>query len=332
MILLYNPDVGSGLEYVGDIIKSWIDDVTDQYVEVKVQDHPLHLIKQYFNPTQPNFVIVNEEHESICVALCYYKLFHPDIKIIYIYHVWQNIVYMHQNRMYKDVYKRSLLDLADHIICVNYPPDEIKFPKHLVDKIYKGFMPMDPTIYYPKVPWQSRQGLFMYLGNIIPQKVSVEFLQKIQKTSITIDCYGKLSNIPEYIELFNSCNNMVCKGYIDQSKVTDILNQYKFFVMPHHGQEPFNISMLQAIMCGTIPLVVNDRNSEKFSPSWIDWAKDLYYENNTVDEFIENLIRIVNEDDISNCIDISTNISRQVNERFDYGKFKKDFIDLIKTY
>jgi glycosyltransferase involved in cell wall biosynthesis len=329
MILYYNPDVGSGLEYVGNIIKSWIDEIQVPYIEVKDQDHPLHLIQNHFNKIKPDVLIINEEHENICIAVCFYKLFHPDTKIIYIYHVWQNIVYMHTHHKYENKYKQELLEYVDNIICVNWPPNHKDIPEHIRNKMYKGFMPMDPSIYYPKVPWQDRLGLFMYLGNIIHHKMSVGFLQKVQNTNISVDCYGKLSDDPEYTKLFQSCKNVVHKGYVDQSKVADVMNQYKFFVMPHDGAEPFNISLLQSIMCGTIPLVVNDRNDKSITPTWINWAKDLYFENNTVDEFLENLVRTDSNNDLSNASEISTRISCLAMSRFDYQKMKQDIQKII---
>ena len=326
MILYYNPDVGSGIEYVGNIIKSWIDEIQKPYIEVKDQDHPLHLI-QHFIKNKPDIVIVNEEFDSICNALSYYKLFFPKTKIIYIYHVWQNIVYLYQHLQYDNRHKQFLLELVDNIICVNYPPEDKRIPIHIKRKMYTAFMPMDPDIYKIKTLWRKRKNMFMYLGNIMKHKMSEDFLQKIQSTDITIDCYGKMSSDPDYAELFNSCKNVVHKGYVSQEKVSDVMNEYKFFVMPHEGPEPFNIAMLQAIMCGTIPLIVNDRNAS--SASWIDWAKDLYYSNNNVDEFIENLTNVSKEDDLSNAEIISQQISEMVNFRFDYKKFKKDFQNIL---
>jgi glycosyltransferase involved in cell wall biosynthesis len=226
------------------------------------------------------------------------------------------------------MYKLRLLDFADNIICVNYPKMEfMKVPDHIKKKIYPAYMPMNPEIYYPKIPWNDRKKLFMYLGNILHHKMSKEFLQKVQATDISIDCYGKLSSNQEYADLFNSCKNVVNKGYVEQSKVADVMNEYKFFVMPHDGPEPFNIAVLQAMMCGTIPLVVNDQ-TKKFS-TWFEWAKDLYYGNNTVDEFLDNLTRINKDIDISNAEEISNRISNLSMERFNYQKMKKDVQSII---
>jgi glycosyltransferase involved in cell wall biosynthesis len=119
----------------------------------------------------------------------------------------------------------------------------------------------------------------------------------------------------------------VNKGYVNQSKVADVMNEYKFFVMPHDGPEPFNIAMLQAIKCGTIPLVVNDRSDR--TSLWLNWAKDLHFCNDTVDEFLVNLNRINKDSDISDAEEISNHISTLSMERFNYQKMKEDFKKIV---
>jgi glycosyltransferase involved in cell wall biosynthesis len=328
MILYYNPNVGSGIEYVGDVFKSWIDELSIPYIEVKDQDHPLHLTKNHFSKIKPDVIIINEEFDSICNAASYYKLLNPDTKIVYIHHSWQSIIHLYQNQKYENRHKRSLLELSDHIICVNYPPENTQFPEHLKHKIYKAFMPVDTNEYYPKTPYVERIKSFVYIGNIIKHKMSETFVKEINKSDcdVNIDCYGRIIGDGEYKNLFLSCENITYKGYADQKDIPDILNRYQFYVLAHDGHEPFNISLLQSILCGTIPLIMESKSKE-----WLHWAKRLYLMDDDLHNFIKFLVTMATQKYVSEMSIISNNIVDIAQSRFNYTKFKENFQRLISN-
>ena len=330
-ILLFNFTVGSAVEYIGNTFRKWLNEIPNiDIVEIKEQNASVVNIDFIIN-AKPDIIILNdllEEKTLDCVY--YYKKCFPNTKVIVIYHSWRTI-YNFDEKNADDFKRRYFNNLVDDIICLNYIPENTNNTSDLFKRVHNFYHPIDTMEYYSKIPWNKRDNLFGYFGNILPHKMSLEFIEKIQQTDIIVDCYGKILDWEEYKEynnLVNNCKNIVFKGYINQEDMPDYINRYKYFVMAHDGYEPFNVTLLQCILCGTIPLVVNDRTSKKFDSTWIDWADNLYFGSNTVEEMINNLEHIKTLD----CNDISIQISNQAKLKFDYSKFKDFFIKTIEKY
>jgi glycosyltransferase involved in cell wall biosynthesis len=85
--------------------------------------------------------------------------------------------------------------------------------------------------------------------------------------------------------------------------------------------------MLQAIFCGIIPLVINDRSQTNFNYTWIDWAQGFYYGSNTSDEMINNLNLIAADN--TDKTKISEYISSSISKKYNYEVFKQRFIKVI---
>jgi glycosyltransferase involved in cell wall biosynthesis len=270
------------------------------------------------------------------------KKIKPDTKLIIFPHVWEIINDENHRPTYDfthEYFLRSLNQLyddlfiiTDKIICLNYKTNDKPLPKFCDDNFINGYHPMDDATWKIETKWSDRKKNFCYIGNILPHKVSEEFIRKIKDTDIQIDCYGNTSHTKgQYKELFESASsNIVYKGLINQDDVPSIMNEYKYFVMSHEGYEPFNCVLLQCILCGTIPLVCNDRNTKRFDPTWIDWAKDLYFGCNTVDELIDN-IKLLEINNPNQQL-ISENISNIGHERFNYKRLKNIVINILKDY
>ena len=338
-VFLCNFNVGSAIEYVGDCIAEWIKECKDvELYNYKLQN-PEYMIFDELVKFSPDILVVNEYYERTAMASVFWKKVSPKTKLIFFPHVWQQVhtcfnsdndKSYHENRYLREIYK-----LSDIVYMLNFPPEgECKEISH---KMVKACHPMSPEVFDNFVPWIDRPKLFYYIGNILPHKLSREFIEKIQETDIVIDCYGRRSDITfpkgeidpnqykDYYELFDNCKNLVYHGVIPQNDVPKIMNEYKFFVMPHEGAEPFNCVLLQSMLCGTIPLVVNDRETDCFDPTWINWADGLYFHNDKVDDFIKNLINIKNSPDISNAKDESDRIYQETRKRFNYYALKESF-------
>jgi len=344
-VFLFNFNVGSAIEYVGDCIAEWIKECKDvDFCNHKIQN-PEYMLFDNLLEFNPDIIILNEYYERTATATVFWKKVNPKTKIIFFPHVWQQICVSFnikkEDTYHKERYLRELCKISNKIYALNYPPEgECQEISH---KMVRSCHPMSPEIFDSFTPWIDRPKLFFYMGNILPHKLSKEFIEKIQKTDIVIDCYGKRedivfpkgkidpNNYKDYYNLFDNCKNLIYHGVIPQDDVPKKLNEYKFFVMPHDGAEPFNCVLLQSMLCGTIPLVVNDKYTKNFDHTWLHWAEGLYFHNNTVDDFIENLIKIKNASDISNASEDSERIYQETRKRFDYYGFKKDFQTYLNT-
>ena len=324
-VLYINFDVGSAIEYVGGIFEDWIREIiSDNELMVIEKQDPPWMIAEEIQKYKPDIIIQNEYYEYKILPLFYYKKYFPDVSLILIDHVWQRMQSIYQNIDHNEI---NLYNTINHIFNINHCKTNNIYNKN----IFNFYYPTDPKIFNIFTPWDKREKNFIYLGNILPHKLSYEFIEKIKDTDIKIDCYGRRfddkDEYKKYYELFDSrSENLIYKGMIPQEDVPKILNEYKYFVMPHDSFEPFNWALLQSIFCGTIPLIVNDRTADYFDSSWLDWADDLYFGCNKVDEFINNL-NIVNEGfDFSK---ISENINQMAQKKFNYDKFKNKFQEVI---
>lgn len=358
-ILLFNLNVGSGVEYCGDIIKTWIPDNFD-FVEVKDQNADF---AQILADNEPDIIILNDNMSHFCQHVFGYKSYHQSVKIILISHNWKEMMVDY----IVPQYVKDIIQIADSIFIVNGKSKNLPLPN---ESIVESFYPPTLPEFTITTIWKDRPNLFCYIGNILPHKMSVEFVKKVKDSGIVIDCFGlrwdgvgdqrglimtgKLSSMVGssrtiennfklspwafddkvsmelYYEGFDEAGlNLQYMGSIPQDRVACVLNQYKYFVLPHDGFEGFNWTMLQAIFCGTIPLVVNDRNQRDFDPTWIDWARGYYYGCHTVDEMINNL-KLIIADNIDRS-DLSNLLASKANEDFNYDKFKNRFIEVLHS-
>jgi len=183
-------------------------------------------------------------------------------------------------------------------------------------------MPVSKKDYKIITPWKDRKKLFGHFGGVSENRLSQKFVDGIKHTDIHIDYYGE-----DKENRLNQIPNLIPHPRIKQEDMPVKLNEYKFFVLPHNGSEVFFITLLQSIMCGTIPLVVNDKNTKNFDPRWIDWADKLYFGNDDVETFIQNLERL--SQDTNDFAEISNSISYRAHLKFDEDIIKKEIIDFI---
>jgi hypothetical protein len=331
-ILYVNFDVGSAIEFAGNIFEEWIKElIVDNDINLNVikTQNPYWMLSDIFYESKPNIIILNEFFDRSNIPSFFYKKYFPETSIILIEHVWQRMKDCFDKNEYN--INKTFYQECTQIFCINnFPENFVLNIKNLLNFYY----PTDPKVFNIFKPWGEREKNFIYLGNILPHKLSYEFIEKIKGTDIKIDCYGKkmLDNeeLKPYYELFDSrSENLIYKGEISQNEVPKMINDYKYFIMPHNGFEPFNWVLLQSIFCGTIPLIVNNKMQNDFDPSWIDWADTLYFGCDKVDELINNLNLILI--DSPNLSKISEDINNRGQEKFNYYKFKDKFQEVVST-
>jgi hypothetical protein len=327
-IVFVNLNVGSAIEYYGSIIGEWVKEANPDISVIKQQG-----INYYdaFSLLTPDLIILNELYPNVITHILNYITDNPSTRLIVIAHVWKEL--------FLPEYV-PLFNKAEYIVILNKKPAAVTT---LYDsKILNRFYPTADIFSYV-IPWNKRN-LFCYFGHVLPHKFSVEFIQKIKQTDLFIECFGKMWNAEEpswtwsfpiskndyYDLLFSaqSSGNLKLNSFIKQSEVPKELNNYKFFILPHDGYEPFNATIMQAIFTGTIPLIVNDRNSGTFDGNWVNWCDGLHYETNDVDTMIANLLEIKNAD-LSSFEKEAHIIALAGKERFNYEQFKQEFIALL---
>jgi len=329
-ILYFNFDVGSGIEYCGNVFKRWLYQASGcEVFEYRNQNQPSFIIDDIIK-ISPDMVILNEVFDKSCIPTFYYKKFHPETKIVMILHSWKSLFGDFTDERFsveerKQMYfNRDFFKLCDRVFVLNYHPDNVLMPENVISV----YFPVDSKEYHIRKKWKDREKLFVYLGSISPLKFSEDFLDYVSCTGISIDCYGYISDgFEDYKRKFNRCSNIVYKGTIKQENVPDILNEYKYYIMPHNGYEIFNLSLFQSILCGTIPLISNDRNTKQFDYSWIDWADGLYFGCNTSRELVDNIKILCKE--MPDHSDISEKISTELNNRYSFDNLRNIFINSI---
>lgn len=333
-VLYFNFNVGSAIEYVGNIFSSWLGEINNiDVVEIKEQDQPSYIIDKVIK-VKPDIIIMNELYNKSSEPSFYYKKFYPDTKIIFLNHSWKEIFYTSNDTSNDEEKIRLLFNSrfyreCDVIINLNSKPQSTSWPVDLNERIINGYFPVDLSFKNVK-PWKDREHDFVILGNVYALKISVDFLKEANNKGLKIHCYGKKKpewGSKEYFDLFEKCNAIQYMGEVKQEEVSEILNKYKYFVMPHDGYEIFNVSLLQAIKCGTIPLISNDRDSTKYDYTWIDWASGLYFGCNTAKELVNNMVEFCREKPDQS--EISTYISNISNERFSYDYLRNIFTSTI---
>jgi hypothetical protein len=324
-----NLNVGSGIEYCGDIFSSWLRERQDiEFFEIKEQDHHFYM-SDILVKIKPDIIIVNEFEDRSILCSSYYKKYNPEVKIIFLLHSWKSIsVGMEENPSNEEVLSFLFLRQCNAILSLNCMPLSAKTYNLNIERMY---FPVDSNIYKITKNWSDREKDFLYLGTLGTPKFSEKFLDLIKDSDVFVDCYGY---IPDRVsELYKKKllenENIRYHGVAKQEEVAKIFNEYKYMVIPHDGYEIFNISILQSILCGTIPLISNDRESLCFDSSWLNWANGFIFECNKEEELINNML-ILKDKPFETGDEISKKISNEAMKKYSYFELKRKFNKILE--
>lgn len=336
-IYYFNLNVGSGIENIGNLIKGMLDGY--DVVEYSYQNPP-YLIIQDMVVHQPDVILLNEFYPRTICAAYYYKVTHPGTRIIFINHCLSTLQALpfDPKKGPKDIdHDRVVLinnffrNEVEMIINLNWYPYEVSLPDWLDRKVIHHLFPVDPNKFCVKTAWTNRTGDFLYFGNVLPHKLSLEFLEKFSKTNIVLDVYGKVypDRFKEYTEFFLAMKNINYQGFAAEEDIQKIMNDYRFFISARDGHEPFMGTMAEVIMSGMIPLVANDRTKPK--ADWIDHYTGCYLEYQTVDELLEAMqFYLMRKNDVqfTNILNQrSLDNAKEMSGRTSIGRFK----ELLRT-
>jgi len=176
-----------------------------------------------------------------------------------------------------------------------------------------------PDVYRKITPWQNRQDAIYFHGRIVPGKLPIEDLEKLDQSGIKVYLRGPIckkywtsddineKDFVEYKEKLKTLKNIIFLPETqDKFELINSLNKFKFYFTLSTG-EAFNVALQEAIACGTIPLV------RKNGAYW--WAEKLKIDFSSVEELI-SLFERYKKSDIENYSD---SISQQIKTRCSYS-------------
>lgn len=329
--VLFNLNVGSAIEQSGLEIYSWLKDKIDIkiYSSQTKEDHTF----QYLLSEKPDAVIINGEFGRIITPIYYYKQLYKYTKIVLISRTYEEMKKALDGK--KDVYSQRfkffLKEECDYILPVNLC-ERVKDIEEVKNKVIDCCGINDENRFFIKKPWSQREKKFLILGSLNPHKLSKNFLEKIQETEISIDCYGSTRNQPDwYKPLFESCKNLNYLGMVPFEEVPDVLNEYKYYLLPHDGMEPFCNSLQQAILCGVLPLVLDDYCEYISGRYWLEWAKDFYFGTKDLSSYINNIEELDKEDFPFGEI-ISEKNRENMIKKYGVWRWKDKFIKILEDW
>lgn len=325
-----NFNVGSGIEYTGNTFLETIKKKYDVY-EYKLQNPSCVIIEELVKAS-PDVIIINEMFLRAIEAAYFYKRVKPETRVVQICHDWKNIFDIFNEKRLNDsnVLQQYYLNKIDRIVLLNFKPNELKWPTLFnTSMLVQAYFPIDET-FRIKTPWSQRKN-FCFIGNISNLRLTKEFLEQLKDfPEIEIDIYGKKVDLKdkEYYSLFDGLKNINYLGELEQKDVSNTLNKYKYFIMAHSSEsEVFFITLLQAIFCGTIPLISNDRLGKNINYKWIDWANGFYFGCNKEKELLKNIAEIVKNNPDSS--ELSKDIYERASKKFSMKQLKSILISAI---
>lgn len=341
-IFFYNLNVGSGIEKIGDTILGMLGgyDVT----EYKHQNPPCILIDGLAK-VRPDVIIMNEFYPRLVHTAYFYKSLFPETKVILINHTLSILraipLDVDRERHFENVSKDGevLINYAfqkriDHVINLNWYPYDVGLPSWLESKTTHILFPVRDDEFNIITTFGNRSKDFLYFGNLLPHKLSLDFLKAFSKTDMVLDIYGKMFDKPElkeYNEIIEKSPNINYLGFCPNDKIHEVMNDYRFFISARDGHEPFMTIMAEVIMSGMIPLVANDRN--KRGSEWIDHYTECYLEYQSVSELLEMMKYYLTQkgdnEFIITLTERSTENSTEMTRRTSCKEFKKALLELL---
>lgn len=347
---IYFPVIGSGsgVETSGHTMLSMLDDYSSEHPDKVVTDaeqNPPCFVIDRILACMPDIIIINELYHRLMIPAYFYKKMKPDTKLILLNHCAMNLTRQSPHAGWKKevntddriLMEKCIHQELAHIINLNYHPPDTPYSNKITAPISDMLFPLRDSFKITK-PWSERPGDFFYYGGILPQKLSEEFVDLISKTKMRISVYGrfikKLEAAPSYVrykEKILSSENIDFKGYIPDGKLVETVNNYRFFVTPHQGSEPFMLTLAEAIRCGCIALVTNQRTMP--TDNWVDWAKGCYLEYPDTNMLLDKMWHYCKNksrgDFIRTLEQRAIEASQAMITKTNYGRFKKRFLEII---
>lgn len=145
---------------------------------------------------------------------------------------------------------------------------------------------------------ETKESFLLFYGRIHPDKGTLEAIEIAEKTGYPIKIAGLIQDRDYYDHKIRSGidgKNVIYLGNLDQFEGNELLGKAKALLHPILFDEPFGLSVAEAMMCGT-PVIAFDRGS---MPELIPHGKTGYLVDK-VSQAVE-AVKSLNELDPSRC-------------------------------
>ncbi len=174
-----------------------------------------------------------------------------------------------------------------------------------------------------KPTYQPRGGYLAFLGRISPEKRPDRAIRIARETGIPLKIAAKVDKVDqvyfrEQIEPLLDQPGIEFIGEINEREKTEFLGQARALLFPIDGTDPFGLSMIEAMACGTPVLAFQcGAVSEIIDPGVTGVIVE------TMDEAVKRLPEVLALDRRS--------VRRRFDERFSATRMAKDYVQVYRT-
>lgn len=213
---------------------------------------------------------------------------YPNVKVVYIMH--DPIIPLQKQTL--EMYASS----NQHIISISDKQRETAPDLPYLATIYNGI----DTDYF--TVRQSTDEYLLFLGSILPRKGTKEAVGAALKSGEQLVIAGPTypdnkEYFDTFVEPYIDGKQIRYLGHVPHNKTAELFQNAKAFLMPIQWEEPFGLTMAEALACGT-PVIAMNRGSV---PEIIEDGKTGYIVS-SVDEMVE-AVKKVDAIDPSVCRD-----------------------------
>jgi hypothetical protein len=340
--------VGSGVQNTGERITKMFDkyskDNPGKFMVYLYQNSSTTMTDELIK-FKPDIIMLNEHYYRCFIAMLFYKKYNPDTILIYFNHCYPRLIEFPTKPSAEEgieygVHTDVFLQSCDLIYNLNHHPSDEPYAYPFRKKTIDIYFPIPREEWHITTPWSKRKRLFMFWGGVFPAKFSEKFIDAIADTDLEVDVYGQIHDENDrhvkykpYWEKLRRTKQLQVMGKIENNNLLNTVNSYKFFICPHYGTEPFMLTLGEACMAGTIPLMHNDVGRGRAGQNWRAWADNLYIDHSSVDSLIDKmkLLRNVHTDpDYAAVLEkYSYDISEEMSNRLNYDRFKRELFTFI---
>lgn len=316
-IVYFNLDVGSGIQIIGDEIRSMLDRYSKSGNAVEIIDVSQQTCMQHYvnvlEKEKPDIIIMNEIYRRVSDAVYAYKALFKNVKVLVISHLTSYDI----NGMEPEY--SWIITIANKVINVGYPRSGGNCD--YIDQFYPPVADLDVS---KLKKWPDRKPV-CYVGRVIDQKFSIGFVESYDGPKI--DIYGSTAGASaDLIRSIKSNKNMDLVGEFPHENVFNVFGGYKASVFPCSGPEVWCLSLLESIKCGTIPFVINEACGN--DRLWTQWADGMIYEISGCSEnnvrSIGEIIRRFTEKNDSVGRQLYLGIAVQAIAKYPYSRFEQE--------
>ena len=163
--------------------------------------------------------------------------------------------------------------------------------------------------------WKDRSNDILYIARLCESKILPSFLDYVRSIDKKIDFYGMITDK----EYYNKNKDVInYKGYVNHIDLLKVYNNYKNIYL-FSSTECLSMTLREAILCGTVPIVFDDINYTKAVEDYIikfKKEKDIY--NYPISKNSYSLRKKIDEEQI------------YLNNYFSFDKMILDFIFYLR--